>query len=467
MDKTLSIRPDRGGVTPFWRRIPRFFLFPAHPAPLWRVLALAALAAFPFAMVNAGLFIPLVALVSLVAWVALFRYAYVVLEQTSLGHLSPADYPLEAGAGGNYRPYKQLAVFLLLGMAVGLVAALLGEAPGLVAYGVVILAMPASIMVVAIEDSVGSALNPGKLAHVMFSIGWPYLVLCFFLMMLSSGQGVLSQWLLEQGFSSMQALAQAGEDADPEEIRAAVASFQARLKWVMLLLNIVAMYFTLIMFNMMGYVLYQFHDALGLDVRVEFDQQADGAPRRAAPPADPVVARIGQLVAEGKVLEAAEVAYEDQRNNPHSIPAHDRYHRVLMQTDRKERTLTHGKKFISLLLRQEQPRRALEILNDGLRLDAEFRPAEGHEVLPLAREAMAARQPELALKILRRFDKHFPGNRDIPHVYLLSAKVLCEHFRQDEQARQILRGVMQKYAGHPASAEAQSYLELIDRLQQA
>ena len=462
MDNTLTIRPDRGSVTPFWRRIPRFFLFPAHPTVLVRVLALAALGGIPFAIMNSAMFLPLVVAANLVAWVTLLRHAYVVLEQTSLGHLSPADYPKVIEA--NHKPYKQLAVFAIMGLVLGLVATLLGEVPALVAYGLVVLAMPASIMVVAIEDRIGAAVNPGKLAHVMFSVGWPYLVLCFFLLMLSAGQGVLSQWLVELGMSSVRVLATDGY-AGPEQLHAATQAFQTRMVWVMLLLHVAAMYFTLIMFNMMGYVLYQFHDALGLDVRVEFDQQH--GVRRASPAGDEMALQIGQLVADGRLLDAVETAYEDQRLNPQSIAAHDRYHRLLMQTDRTQRALTHAKTFISLLLRQGQSRPALDVLNDALRLDDKFQPADGLEAQQLARAAVAARQPQLALAILQRFEMHHPGSDVLPAIRLLSAKVLCEQLRQDEQARQILQQVVEKYAGHPAHDEARNYLQLIDRLKQA
>lgn len=462
----ITIGTDDGEVTPFWRRIPKFFLFPGKLPALARVVLLSALAAFPFVLMNGAFFLPLLAVASFVAWVVLFRYAYRVLEQTSLGRLSPADYPLDAGAAGHYKPYKQMAVFVIMFVAVGAVAALLGPWLGLVAYALVVFAMPASIMAVAIEDRVFAALNPSKLAHLMSSIGWPYLVLCFFLLMLSSGQGVLSQWLLEHSFGALKQLAAAGEEMSETDVRALIAELQGRVKWTMLLLNFIAMYFTLIMFNLMGYVLYQYHKAIGLDVQVDFDRSEE-ATRRATATADPVAAQIGKLVSQGDVDAAIEVAYEDQRTNPHSIAAHERFHRVLLLGQRKERMLTHAQKFISLLLRQEQPQRALEVLQEALRLDENFRPAEGREVLPLARAAVAGRQADLALRLLRQFDKRFPGDPDIPNVHVLSAKVLCEHFRKDEQAREILQGVVAKYPNHAATEEAKGFLQVLDKLRHA
>jgi len=41
MVETIVRRPGEEGITPFWRRIPRFFLYPLAPQPLLFMVGLA------------------------------------------------------------------------------------------------------------------------------------------------------------------------------------------------------------------------------------------------------------------------------------------------------------------------------------------------------------------------------------------------------------------------------------------
>ncbi len=461
-----SVRSGSTAITPFWRRIPFFFLFPAYPSALLRVLGLAVLASVPFA-INPGGIVFILILLFPVAWVIFLRYAFVVLEQTSLGHLSPADYPFDAGSVDSYKPYKQLAVIVLMGVLVGVVTVAIGEVPGLIAYGLLAIAMPASIMLVAIENSIRSAMHPGKLIHIMFSIGWPYLALCAFLLLLSVGQAELSGWLNSyaiapftnlgispENMSGMEEI----EEIDPSMLEAAQASVAARFRWIFVLLNAVGMYFTLIMYNMMGYVLYQYHEELGLDVAVKPDGDTEEA--------DSTAARIGRLVADGDADAALDLAYEDQRTNPTSIAAHDRYHKLLLRGGHDDRALAHAKNFITMLLQQSQGRQAMTVLETMLRKKRDFEPANLGEFLQLAQIAANSRQGDIALRLLDGYLRRSNAG-DLPKGMLLKAKVLCEHMHQDEQARTLLIDLIARHPAHPLVTEAQQYLQLIDRLRQA
>ncbi len=458
----MATHTGSNAITPFWRRIPFFFLFPAYPSALLRVLGLAVLASIPFAISPGNVILFLVVLFP-IAWVMLLRYAFVVLEQTSLGRLSPADYPFDVGSASSYKPYKQLAVIVLMGVLVGIITAALGETPGLIAYGLLAIAMPAGIMLVAIEDSIRSAMHPGKLIHIMFSVGWPYLALFAFLLLLSAGQAELSEWLNSYataplaGFENMNDVDNV-EEIDVAALQAAQAAVAARYRWVFVLLNAVGMYFTLIMYNMMGYVLYQYHEELGLDVAVK--------PGGNAEEVDSTAARIGQLVADGDANAALDLAYEDQRTNPTSIAAHDRYHKLLVRGGHDERALAHAKIFITVLLQQSQGRQAMTVLEAMLRKKRDFEPANLGEFLQLAQLAANSRQGDIALHLLDAYLRRANAG-DLPKGMLLKAKVLCEHLRQDEQARTLLIDMIAKHPAHPLTAEAQQYLQLIDRLRQA
>jgi hypothetical protein len=82
------------------------------------------------------------------------------------------------------------------------------------------------------------------------------------------------------------------------------------------------MYFTLIMFNMMGYVVHQYHGALGVD------QDAKAGPAAGAKEESGAEA-IGRLVGAGQIDQALELAYEEQRIAPENLAVQQRYHKLL------------------------------------------------------------------------------------------------------------------------------------------
>src|SRR5262249_9714415 len=98
--------------TPFWQRIPKFFLFPFHTDTLLYAtfLAFASL----LALILPGL------IVFLGIALATARYAFRIVEQTSLGFLTPEEYEREAALQTKYLPYKMLGCLVIWGVVQGL-----------------------------------------------------------------------------------------------------------------------------------------------------------------------------------------------------------------------------------------------------------------------------------------------------------------------------------------------------------
>lgn len=420
-------------ITPFWQRLPRFFLFPLAPRTLGYLLFLAACC-------GAGLVLPMIkplkllitAVACLGAWLALTRYAYGVLEETARGHLTPEDYDRTDTSHRNSLPYKQFAVFFVMGLALGL-CSLAGRFAAFVAQGVVNLSMPASIMVLTLTGSMGAALSPAGLWRVIRSIGLPYLGLCAFLFLLSLG--------------------------GPELLKLVAPRLPL---WAMVPgINFILMYFTLIMFNLMGYVLYQYHGDLGL--AAEGDEGLAGPEgERATDPGE----RIAALISAGQVDQALDVAYEAQRLAPGDFRAQDRYLKLLLLGHKTERFLSHARSVLPVYLARGQLAEAWALWRRCRQLDAAWETPEA-TVLGLAQAAARGRDFRGALEVMKGFDRRYPGHGDIPAVYLLSAQILCEQFHQDPMAGRILETLKARYPDHPLRAEAERYLATLARLAQA
>lgn len=155
-------RRHRGG--PFLAATRRFFRYPFHTDPLI-VIAICTL-------------VPVVApanLIGILIWIvlalALFKYTYAVINYTAEGHLKPPAVSVAFTGSGFDIVILQFLVFVLMGGLVGAAAMLGGPILMMLALAFVILALPASIMVLAMERSVGAAVNPMNLAVLISRIG--------------------------------------------------------------------------------------------------------------------------------------------------------------------------------------------------------------------------------------------------------------------------------------------------------
>ncbi len=431
MPESQVVTYDDSQITPFWHRLPKFFLFPLQPLMLLVIgpLALASLLAHvlpvprPFDIVLAeGL-----------VWLTALRHAFDVMDRTSQGLLAVEAQELAQKDPARVNlPWKMIGVMVVWGFVLGLVEAV-SHVLGMAASLFFNLAFPASVMALSATNSFAQGLNPLLWLSIMRQVGKPYLALFLFLLLLSGG-----------AFAAMPLL----------------APFLGG--WLTLpLLNFAFLYFNLIMFNMMGYVLYQFHRELGLEVKVGF-AAAEG--KKPAAKADAVGEQIAAKVTAGDLAGALDLAYEQQRLEPDNIAAQDRYHKLLLLADKNDRALDHGRRYLSTLLALSRDDLAFELLKRLREVDENFQPEQPSQLLRLAQTAYRRREPALALSLMRGFDKRHPRHGDIPGIYLLSARILSEHYRKDDMAGAILRGLKQKFPDHPLAAEADAHLQVLENL---
>ena len=215
-------------VVPFWHRIGAFFRYPFHTDPLM-VIAICTL-------------VPIIApanIIGLVIWLvlalALFKYTYAVISHTAEGHLKPPPVSVAFTGSGFDIVILQFLVFVLMGGLVAAAAMVGGPILMLLALAFVILALPASIMVLAMERSVGAAVNPMNLAVLISRIGTPYFLLYGYLILLTLASGAAQDFAV---------------DHFPMWVAQPLAGF----------LNST---FTLILFHMLGYLLFQYQEELG------------------------------------------------------------------------------------------------------------------------------------------------------------------------------------------------------------
>ncbi|MHB8622816.1 MAG: tetratricopeptide repeat protein [Sulfuricaulis sp.] len=416
-------------ITPFWIRIPRFFAFPANLGALLYIFILAIISSVTFSLSLLGM------LMQLVVFAVFLRYAYAVLSHTASGYLTPPRIDFDMVNQDLARPFKQLAVFLFLGVVSNLLYAYVGIWVAWIYWLGMTLCIPATAMVIAINNSFWRAVNPIALMGIVRRIGWPYLILCVFLYILWGGSGIL----------------------------AAMVGGRVSFEIAFFIYDLASMYFLLVMFHMMGYVIYQYHEQLGFAVEVPIEEHGAANAARARP-GNPAVREADILVKEGKTEVAITRLKEWTARQPTDLEAREKLQALAHLTHNTALLVEQAPNLIATLLAADRRKAAADVFLDTATVQPGFQPAQATDFNPLATQLESMRRYPAVLSLLSGFAKRFPGHADIPALYYLGARILCEQFKQDKKAATILTGLLAKYPQHELVPAIQKYLATVNQL---
>jgi hypothetical protein len=435
MTRSLAAAPARLAPPPFWQQLPRVFKYPAHGD------ALVKISAYAIAAYVARRFLPFGPILSGLVWLAFFAYCFGILERTARGHLVAAEVFVNERTDKDRRPIMQVAIFIIFILLVALTAAFLGKVAGQVMLFLVSLVIPASIMVLALEERLGAALNPMRLLSTISGIGLPYLALCAFLFLLLESAAYL-----------------------------AIGLDKFLPSWVSgILAGVVSMYFMVSMYYLMGYVLYQHHAELGVDVQVDtamaqhnLQKAGAGAGGKAVP--DVLGPETRGLVADGKLEEAAARIENNLRRQWDNNKLHDQYHKLLLLQAVPKAITKHVNEYVPKLMREKRAMRAVEVYEAARKVVPDLMIVDSTLLLPLATQACEQGRDATAFDLLKGFDKRFPESADIPGVYMLAAKILLEKRNDYAMAQKIFLHLAKKFPQHPLAPEATRLAQVAEKM---
>jgi hypothetical protein len=409
-------------ITPFWNRFPRFFLYPLTPPGLYVLLGLAILNA---ALLDGGGSLGgglVVGVSSLVASLFSIKYGYDILEKTANGDLMPPRLNREILIEGYELPFKQLAVFIVIGVVIAALAQIFPL--GLIPFGVIVaLLLPAMIMTLALERSVAAALNPATLFGIALRVGWPYLAVLGLLLLLNGGAGT--------------AMALFGQNL-PGSARAFFGAFTQNL-------------FGFAMMHLMGYLIYQYHDRVGF-VPAAVIEADDGWGE--------VLQPIHEALEAGNPASAAQQLKALIRSYPdHAIDLRLRRHQALKLSDQEDALIDNGGELLGALIDANRLREAAEVYLDLTARDPELRPARAGDYEPMMTMLVQRGEYQRAVRMANGFHKAFPNSEATPPLYLEVARVFLEHLQQPARARQITDFLLHRYPEHPLAHRARAMRE--------
>jgi hypothetical protein len=408
-------------IIPFWQRLPAFALYPLKGAALVTLIALtlgsAFSAIFPF---GGGATL----ILNFMLLCGAYAMAVQILRETAQGRMDSPEGIVEGGAGKSQIVLQFCFVLMMvLGFAFG---------PGIgIAIAILLaFAMPAATMSLAIDENFWHALNPGTWFAIAGRLGWPY-----FAMVMISAVILVSQGNAQAVLATVMG-----------PIMAPVTGF------------FISTWALFMYFNLLGYVIYQYHEELGYEVEAPLAR-----PNRNADPDQDVLDEVAQMVLDGDTAGAEQRLAQQLRARGGTPAVHAQYRKLLRMRGDIAAASGHGREYLSVLLAQDNHKGAIELLRDCVQMDPEFRLTQPDQVAPLARRA-ADLHPRVAVQLLADFAERFPTHADVAANALLEAKLRAEKLGDDAGARTRLAAVRAQLAYDPLAGEIDAYLGFLDKL---
>ena len=406
-------------LAPYHERWPQILGYPLQPAALSTIVAIA--------VAHMITLIPFGFALDLLVWAAFFQYAFEVLRWSANGRAQAPEIAVSVSEGvGRYATL----LLIVLNAIVVLLFVFAGPGVAVVAGALLAFATPAMMMILALEEGVGRALNPMAWLLIAARIGRPYFVLIGFFVAALIVQSISTVWLGQ---------------VLPGFVATPLASF-------------VVNYLMIANFHLIGSVIHDQREMLGYAGHLQFhDQKRDDVSKA-------IIDSARHAAAAGDLRGAANLLKEELKAHPQSVALHDEYRHALQVLDAKAELAQHGRAYIPVLLAQDRDRRAVEVARQCQLLDAAFTLDKPEDVTRLAHDAADAGHAQLALSVLAGFHKRFRNHADIGRNYLLAAKLLAEKMNKEMQARAMLNQIKLTLPNDPVIPQVDDYLAFLDKL---
>jgi len=154
-------------LAPYHERWPQILQYPLQQSALTTIVAIA--------VAHLVQFVPaLGAALDLIVWASFFQYAFEVLRWSANGRAQAPEIVLSVSDGvGRYA----VALAILISAAIMLTSFFGGRTAAFIVGALLMSALPAMMMILALDEGIARALNPLAWLMIAARIGRPYLVL--------------------------------------------------------------------------------------------------------------------------------------------------------------------------------------------------------------------------------------------------------------------------------------------------
>ncbi len=412
-------------IEPFWTRLPKFFTYPLSLRPLVLIIGVSV-AGMIFSAPGFSTLI-----IQIAIWGMLLKYSYAALKATAKGDLVPPKLDRQTLSDDFFLVFKQIWIFAAVIFGFIFVQQSAGSFFSIIYMVIAVLSIPAMIIIFVTTESLMNASNPLLFIPLALRIGWGYLLMYFFLILLLSAPAALAQF--------------AGLVFPPE-----LTSF---------LVNAGSNYYTVISYHLMGYVILQYHREIGYQVEFQdFREKEDQREEKTKGEDSGIVNQVNFMLKDGQHDEALALIQEEERQHGIKDPMLSEYYfKLLLMKNQVGNLLTHGKRHLGILIQHQEKKKACEAFLQCVEKDSNFLP-DATTLFKVGGWLNESGKPKEAIGVYNRLIKSFPDEPIVPKTLFQAAKIYNDRLMNPGKAEKILTATMKKYPGHEFIPHIRNYL---------
>ena len=412
-------------IDPFWKRLLKFFTYPFHPRPLYLMVAVS----FIILICTEHPGIISLGIIAM-AYCSMLLYSFAALKHTARGNLSPPPLNKTTLSDDIALVFKQLGMYILIGLAFFLTTAKVGLLPGIVILIISLLGLPAMIILLVTTGSLLQAVNPMMFVPLAIRIGWGYLLMYIFLILLGGAPQALAGWI--------------------------VPVLPARS--IPFLFSFAKFFYMLISYHLMGYVLMQYHMEIGYSIDQDAFRETDAVTVAEPKDADAkTLQEVELLLREGEV-ESAITLIKDKRNpeSMQSIELSETYMKMLRLKKMEAELNDHLKVHLRLQVDSNDKAGSLRFYAVCMKKDAGFLPAP-ETLFKLAGWLYGEGKVKPALSTFNRLIASHPESPVIAGAHFRMAQIYNDRLFKPDKALEILNTAIEKFSNDEIADRMKAY----------
>ena len=383
-------------VEPFWRRLKEAFKYPVNANSMSLIVITALISVLATLM-------PFLWILSLVLYLfavgSMMKYSFTCLERTAMGEMKAPDV-MDAYSGGIKLLLQLILMTVVLTVIAGAAYYYLGPALGGLLGFIAVFSYPAILIRFAQTESMLEAMNPFAAIALIAAIGLPYGLLIVFMLIMMTSVGVLHEW-----------------------IGALVPAVSYLLQ------SIVSNYYTVVMFHLMGYMLFQYQEQLGYSARSDED---DETPDRSEQ--ERLAAKIEVMLKEGDYEQVVKLYYHAFKQYPNEAAYFEKFFDLLYVCKKAALMADYGLTYLEFLNRRKRFDKLTPTLKQILLVAPDYLPESPAMRVQLATLLKQQGDVKLAVKLLNGMHKLYPEFAGLPDAYQLLGDTLGEMPNMHAQA---------------------------------
>lgn len=365
---------------PFWRRLDSTFRYGLNTEVLVFITIIAVL--------NSILsYVPFSWLLQLILTGAFIKYCFVCLQYTAQGQMKPAD--ITEGYQDGLKTLGQLLLVILgIGGMCFLAVYLFGKNLGALISFALLCSLPAAIITLALSESVLEAINPFKLWGIVSAVGLPYGLLLAFIMIMSSSVAIISQII----------------GSDFGFISTTLQSF-------------ISNFYSVVMFHMMGYMIFQYQHKLGFVARDDDSTTIRSDIEKSK-------AKLSILLRRGDFDQVLEQYIKAIKAHPEDTSIAEQCFQYLTASRNIEHIDEFGSFYLELLMKNKRKDQMRPLYKRIVKVMPKFMPDMPEVRFTLAEQLHSIGDDKHAIRLLNGLHTAFPEFQALPDAYELLANVL-------------------------------------------